>query len=131
MTSHPRDMRTPYRRVHGLGSARSGTTHAWHMRLTSFASLLLTLPFIVIMIALTRRNHAATVQILGSPLVAITMLLFIFTNVYHMYLGMQVIIEDYVHTEGRKLALVMGNVFFSIVIGLACTYAILKLSFGV
>ena len=131
MTSPSRDMRTPYRRVHGLGSARSGTTHAWHMRLTSAASLLLTLPFIVIMIALTRRNHAATVQILASPLVAITMLLFIFTNVYHMYLGMQVIIEDYVHTEGRKLALIMANVFFSIVVGLACTYAILKLSFGV
>ena len=131
MTSPSRDMRTPYRRVQGLGSAHSGTTHAWHMRLTSVASLPLTLAFIAILIALTRRNHAATVQILGSPLVAITMLLFIFTNVYHMYLGMQVIIEDYVHTEGRKLALVMGNLFFSVVVGLACTYAILKLSFGV
>lgn len=131
MSSRIGDTRTPLRRVEGLGSARSGTGHFWHLRLTSVAGIPLTLAFLVILIAITRRNHAATVQILGSPLVAITMLLFILTNVYHMWLGMQVIVEDYAHTEASKLPLLMANTFFSVVIGLACTYAILKLSFGV
>ena len=126
-----RDMRTPLRRVRGLGAARSGTTHFWHQRLTSVAGIPLTIAFIAIVMAVISRNHAATVQILGSPLVAITLLLFIFNTTYHMWLGMAVVIEDYVHHEIGKLSLLMANTFFSIAVGLACAYALLKLSFGV
>ncbi len=125
------DMRTPMSRVRGLGSARSGTRHFWHQRLTSVAAIPLTIGFIIILMSVMGRNHAATVQILGSPLVSITMLLFVATTAYHMWLGMQVIIEDYVHHELGKIALLMANTFFSIVVGLACSYALLKLSFGV
>jgi succinate dehydrogenase membrane anchor subunit len=124
-------MRTPLGRVRGLGSARSGTEHFWHQRLTALANVPLTIGFVVIVVALLGRNHAAAVQILGSPLVAIVMLLFIGSVTYHMRIGMQVIIEDYVHDEGWKLALVIANTFFAITIGLAAVYAILKLSFGV
>jgi succinate dehydrogenase / fumarate reductase membrane anchor subunit len=124
-------MRTPLRRVRHLGSARSGTKHFWRQRLTAVAAIPLTLAFIVIAMTLIGRNHAATVQILGSPLVTITMLLFVFTTVYHMWLGMQVIVEDYVHHELGKVALIIANTFFCIVVGLACTFALLKLSFGV
>ena len=85
----------------------------------------------MIIIALLGRNHAAVVQILGSPLVAIIMLLFIVSSVYHMWLGMQVIIEDYVHDESWKLVALMANTFFSFAVGLAAVFAILKLSFGV
>lgn len=131
MTVQPRDMRTPLRRVHGLGSARSGTTHFWHQRLTSVAGVPLTIGFLLIVLAVMRRNHAAAVTILGSPLVAITMLLFVLNTTYHMWLGMQVIIEDYVHQEIRKLALLMANIFFCVAVGFACIYALLKLSFGV
>ena len=77
------------------------------------------------------RSHAGTVQILGSPLVAIVLLLFVLNMVYHMWIGMQEIVIDYVHHEIGKLALLMGNTFFCIVIGFACAYALLKLSFGV
>lgn len=126
-----RTLRTPLGHVRGLGSARSGTRHFWHQRLTSIASIPLSIFFVFLVIALIGRNQAAAVQILGSPWVAILMLLFIFTTVYHMEIGMQVIIEDYAHGELSKLVLLMANVFFSIAIGLASAFAILKISFGV
>ena len=129
MTDHtPRSIRTPLGRVRYLGSAHNGTGHFWHQRLTSVANVPLTTTAIVM--ALLGRNHAAVVQILGSSVVAITMLLFILSSVYHMWLGMQVIIEDYVHDELWKMLSLMGNTFFSITLGFAGVFAVLKLSFG-
>jgi succinate dehydrogenase / fumarate reductase, membrane anchor subunit len=126
-----RDMRTPLARVRGFGSARSGTEHFWYQRLTSVALIPLTIAVIFILLSLLGRNHAAVVQILGSPIIAIVMLLFILSMAYHMKLGMQVIIEDYVHEDPWKFTLLIGNSFFCFVVGLASVYAILKLSFGV
>jgi succinate dehydrogenase / fumarate reductase membrane anchor subunit len=123
-------MRTPLGRVRRLGSAHHGTRHFWHQRLTSVANVPLTVAVVVIIVGLLGRNHAAVVQILGSTLVAITMLLFVVTSVYHMWLGMQVIVEDYVHDENWKLFTLMLNTFFSFAVGLAAVFAILKLSFG-
>ena len=85
----------------------------------------------MIVISLVGRNHAAAVQILGSPVIAIVMLLFILSVTYHMRIGMQVIIEDYVHEEKSKLALIVLNTFYAIGIALASAFAILKLAFGV
>jgi succinate dehydrogenase / fumarate reductase membrane anchor subunit len=124
-------LRTPLARVRGLGSARSGTDHFWRQRLTAVANVPLTIAFVVIVVSLLWRNHAGAQRILGSPLVAIIMLLFISSVTYHMRIGMQVIIEDYVHDEVPKLALLMANTFFCIAVALACAYAIFKLSFGV
>ena len=93
------DLRTPLARVRGLGSAKSGTEHFWRQRLTAVANVPLTIAFVVIVVSLLGRIHAAAQQILGSPLVAILMLLFIGSVTYHMRIGMQVIIEDYVHDE--------------------------------
>jgi succinate dehydrogenase / fumarate reductase membrane anchor subunit len=122
---------TPLARVRGLGSARSGTGHFWIQRLTAVANVPLTIAFVVIVVALLGRNHAAAAQILGSPVVAIIMLLFIASVCVHMRIGMQVIIEDYVHEEPHRLILLMLNTFFVIAVGLASAYGILKLSFGV
>ena len=127
----PRPLRTPLRNVRGLGSARSGTDHFWRQRLTAVANVPLTIAFVVIVVSLLGRNHAAAVQIIGSPVVAIIMLLFIASVTYHMRIGMQVIIEDYVHQESLKLLLLLANTFFAIVVAFGCGYAILKLSFGV
>jgi succinate dehydrogenase / fumarate reductase membrane anchor subunit len=124
-------MRTPLGRVRGLGSARSGTGHFWAQRVTAVAGIPLTVGFIVIVAMLVGRNHAATVQILGSPLVALTMILFVGTIVYHMWLGMQIVIEDYVNDQLLKAIMAMSNTFFSVVVALASIFAILKLSFGV
>jgi succinate dehydrogenase membrane anchor subunit len=124
-------IRTPMGRVLGLGSARAGTEHFWQERVTAVAAIPLTIAFFVIVTSVLGRNHAAVVQILGSPLVAILLLLFIVNSIYHMWLGMQVIIEDYVHADVLKLSCLMANTFFCAVAALASVYAILKLSFGV
>jgi succinate dehydrogenase / fumarate reductase membrane anchor subunit len=127
MTEH----RTPLARVRGLGSSKSGTDHFWRQRVTAVANVPLTIAFVLIVVSLLGRNQAAAQQILGTPLVAVIMLLFIGSVTYHMRVGMQVIIEDYVHDEIAKLALVMLNTFFAVAVGLASAYAIFKLSFGV
>jgi len=124
-------MSTPLARVLGLGSAKSGTEHFWRQRLTAVANVPLTIGVVVIVVGLLGRNHAAVVQILGSPLVAIIMLLFIISVTTHMRIGMQVIIEDYVHDDVHKLILLMANTFFAIAVGLASAFAIIMLSFKV
>ncbi len=124
-------MRTPMRRVRGLGAGHSGTGDFWHQRVTSVAGIPLTFALFVIVIALLGRSHAAVVQILGSPIVAIIMLLFILNIAYHMWIGMKEIIIDYVHEDKLKLLSLMANTFFAFAVGFASAFAILKLSFGV
>jgi succinate dehydrogenase / fumarate reductase membrane anchor subunit len=128
--SAPSHIRTPLGRVRGHGSAKSGTEHFWRQRLTAIANIPLTITAVVVVITLLGRNQAAAAQILGSPTIAIIMLLFIGSITIHMRIGMAVIIEDYVHDESAKLTLLVANTFFTIVVGLAAVYGILKLSFG-
>ena len=116
-------IRTPLAKARGLGVAKSGTDHWWEQRLTSIALLPLTFAAIVIVMSIVGRNHAAVV--------AIIMLLFIFATTFHMKLGAQSVIEDYIHSKPLKTAMLIGNSFLCIVAWLACTFAILKLSFGV
>jgi succinate dehydrogenase / fumarate reductase membrane anchor subunit len=123
-------IRTPLSRVRGLGSAHSGTEHFWRQRLTAVANIPLTIAVIVIFIMLLGRNQAAVAQIVGSPVVAVIMLLFVISVTTHMRIGMQVVIEDYVHDELAKFVLIMANTFFCIAIALTSIYGILKLSFG-
>jgi succinate dehydrogenase / fumarate reductase, membrane anchor subunit len=127
---HP-PTRTPLGRVRGWGSAKSGTEDFIRQRLTAIANVPLTIAAVLIVVSLVGHNHAAVVQILGSSLVAIVMLLFIISTTYHMKIGMQVIIEDYVHGERAKYTLLIANAFFAMATGLSSVYAILKLSFGV
>jgi succinate dehydrogenase / fumarate reductase membrane anchor subunit len=95
------------------------------------AMVLLILPVIVVGMMLLGRNQAGAAQILGSPPVAIILLLFITASVWHMKIGMQVVLEDYVKDEKIKLVAIMANNFFSFTVALASIYAIFKLSSGV
>jgi len=129
MANDPNSMRTTVRQVRYLGSAKSGTHEAWHMRLTSLALVPLTIAFVWIVLSLVGKDYNTVVKALGSPAIAILMLLFLLTSVYHMMLGMRTIIEDYVHGKHAKTFSLAGNTFFSICVGLACVYAVLRLSF--
>ena len=126
-----KSMRTPLSRVRSLGASHSGTGDFWRQRLTAVAMVLLMVPVIVVVMMLLGRNQAGAAQILGSLPIAIIMLLFIVASCWHMKIGMQVIIEDYVLNEKLKLVGIMANNFFCIAVALTSIYAILKLSSGV
>ena len=126
-----KSMRTPLGRVRSLGASHSGTSDFWRQRITAVAMVLLMVPVVVVVMMLLGRNQAGAAQILGSPVVAIILLLFIVASSWHMKIGMQVVIEDYVHQETVKLVAIMANNFFSFAVALASIYAILKLSSGV
>jgi succinate dehydrogenase / fumarate reductase, membrane anchor subunit len=127
----PRSMRTPLGRVRALGAAHSGTQDFWRQRLTAVAMMLLMIPGIVVVMMVLGRNQAGAAQILGSSWVGLILLLFIFASTWHMKIGMQVVIEDYVHNEKLKIASIMANNFFTVAVALAAVYAIFKLSSGV
>jgi succinate dehydrogenase / fumarate reductase, membrane anchor subunit len=129
--SGPSSMRTPLARVRNLGASHSGTSDFWRQRLTAVAMTLLIVPVVIVMIMLIGRNHAGAAQILGSIPIAIILLLFIVASTWHMKIGMQVVIEDYIHNEKLKIASVMANNFFCVAVAMASIYAILKLSSGV
>ena len=124
-------MRTPLARVRNLGASHSGTSDFWRQRMTAVAMTLLIVPVIVIVLMLLGRNQAGAAQILGSLPIALIMLLFIIASTWHMKIGMQVVIEDYVHGERLKLVSIMANNFFCVTVALASIYAIFKLSSGV
>lgn len=123
-------MRTPLSRVRGLGSAKQGTGDFIASRLTSVAMLVPTIALVWVLAALVGRPYAEVVDVLASPLVAILLIAFILLNTVHMRLGMQIIIEDYVHSEMAKFVLLAANWIFSWGVGLASAFALLKIAFG-
>ena len=127
----PRSMRTPLGRVRNLGAAHSGTSDFWRQRITAVAMVLLMIPVLVVVMMTLGSNQAGAKVILGSLPIAVIMMLFIVASTWHMKIGMQVVIEDYVHNEKLKLVSVMLNNFFSIAVALASIYAIIKISSGV
>ena len=123
-------MQTPIGRVRGLGSAKSGAQHWWLERLTSVATLLLFIWFIVSLLRLPGLAHENVVEWLSSPLAAVPMLLLIVSTFWHLKLGMQVIIEDYVHEEGAKLFSITLLNFLTIAAAASAFFAVLKIAFG-
>lgn len=128
-TTMTNDYRTPLSRVRGLGSAKTGTGHFWQQRMTALANLPLVLFFLWTVISLIGASHAEVVVHLSNPFVAIMMVLLIISVAWHMRLGMQIVIEDYIHGFGGLILNIL-NTFFAIALAASCAFAILKLAFG-
>ncbi|WP_420563361.1 succinate dehydrogenase, hydrophobic membrane anchor protein [Thalassobaculum sp.] len=123
-------MRSTLGRVRHLGSAKEGVHHWWMQRLTALALVPLTLWFVVSLAGMAGMDHGAALAWIGSPSVAITLVLLIGATFYHAQLGLQVVIEDYIHNEGLKLAVLVLVKFATIVLGVAAIFAVLKIAFG-
>jgi succinate dehydrogenase / fumarate reductase, membrane anchor subunit len=127
MTNDPASMRNASR-ARSLGSAKSGATDAWRMHVTAVALVPLSIGFVCILLSLIGKNYAGARAELGHPFPALILLLFILAGVWHMKIGMQSIIDDYLHSAHLKSWALLANLFFSIGVGLACVFATLKLS---
>lgn len=122
--------KTPLGQVLGLGSAKTGTEHWWHQRVTAIAGIPLVIFLIGFILVHRGASRPEIVASMHNPVVALLMALTILNLVWHMRLGLQVVIEDYVHVDHTKYALLLLNTFFAWVMALAGVYAILKMSFG-
>lgn len=123
-------MRTPLKSVRHLGSAKEGANHFWLQRLTAVANIFLGLFLVWLIVRLAGANYNEVKTLLANPLVALALLMLVISSAVHMRLGMQVIIEDYVSSEGSKLLLLIANTFFAIGVGAVAVFSVLKLSFG-
>ena len=122
-------LRTDLGRVRGLGSAKEGVAHWWVQRITAVALVPLVLWLAWQIAAHAGADHAAVVVWLRQPLAAIPMVLTISVVFYHAQLGLQVVIEDYVHTEWRRIAAIVLVKFIAAAFGVAGVFAVLKIAF--
>lgn len=122
--------RTPLNQVRGLGSAKEGTHHWWMQRLTAVALVPLSIWFVASLVSMADADYFTVVAWLRSPLVTVLLLCLIWALFYHAQLGVQVVLEDYVHTEWLKIASIVGLKFAAAVLGLASAIAVLKVSLG-
>ena len=123
-------LQSPLGRVRGLGSAKNGTHHWWIQRVTAVALVPLTLWFAVSMIKMTGAAHSDAIAWVQLPFNAIMLLLLIIATFHHMQLGLQVVIEDYIHSEGTKLVLLLAQKLVSFALAIAAGFAVLKIAFG-
>ena len=123
-------MRSPLGRVRGLGSAREGVGHWWAQRMTALALVPLALWFVAALVGLTGADHASARDWIAAPVSASLLVLLIVATFYHGALGLRVVIEDYVHHEGAKLAALIAVGGLSLVLGLTGVLAVLTVLFG-
>ncbi|GEP10303.1 succinate dehydrogenase, hydrophobic membrane anchor protein [Methylobacterium gnaphalii] len=123
-------IRTPRSRVKGLGASGHGADHFWMQRLTGASNALLMIAFVVIVAKMWGRPYPEAVALVAQPIVAILLVLAVVSVTIHMRLGMQVVIEDYVHDTGLKFAALTANTFYAVVVAAACLYAIVRVGLG-
>lgn len=129
-SSDNRQMRSPLGRVRGLGAAKEGVGHWWAQRVTAVALVPLTLWFVVSLIALIGADHAAFIAWVRQPLNVIMLVLLLAAGFHHLQLGLQVVIEDYVHCEAARIASIIAVKFIVVLLGLCGIFSVLKIAFG-
>jgi succinate dehydrogenase / fumarate reductase membrane anchor subunit len=130
MSNNSKSMRSPLKSVRGLGSAKEGVQHWWMQRVTAAALVPLLLILAVVVLKLGTADHAAVVTAFKHPLLAAAALLGVLAIFWHLKLGLQVVIEDYIHVEGTKILVQLAITFAVFLVGALCALSILKLFFG-
>ena len=123
-------MRTPLARVKGLGASGHGAEHWWLHRMTAVSNVPLIIAFTIIVASMAGRSYEEAVSIVSHPLIAILLILAVVSVTNHMRLGMQIVIEDYVHDKGLKIAALIANNFYAVIIAVACLYRLIKFGLG-
>ena len=123
-------IRTPTARVQGLGSAHHGVEHWYQQRLSAIANIPLVVAFVIIVASLAGRPYPEAVRILSNPFVAILLALGVASVTFHMRLGLQIVVEDYVHARMPKFICGIANTFFTVAVAAICIFSVLKVSFG-
>jgi len=123
-------LRSPTSRVTGLGTAKEGVSHWWSQRVTSVALLLLGLWFVASILHLPDFGYDLVIAWIAGPLNAVLLLLLIATLVYHSQLGVQVVVEDYVHHHGLKIATMLALTFAHVAVAALAIFAVLRIAFG-
>ena len=123
-------LRSPLGRVRGLGAAKEGVAHWWAQRMTALALIPLTVWFVASIVGLAGADYDTTVDWVGRPLPAVLLLLLIAATFHHAQLGLQVVIEDYVHHEGLKVAGIVLVKGAAILLGLTAAFAVARIALG-
>jgi succinate dehydrogenase / fumarate reductase membrane anchor subunit len=123
-------LRSPIGRVLGLGAAKEGFSHWWLQRVTSVALVLLGLWFVSALLRMPTFEYDFVVAWIAIPLNAVLLLLLIGTLVYHSQLGVQVVVEDYVHHHGLKIATMLLLTFAHVAVAALASFAVLRITFG-
>lgn len=124
------DMKAPLAKVRGLGSAKDGTHHWWLQRVTAVANIPLTIFMVVSFVGNAGKDHADWVAWLKQPLVSVLMILFVANLFYHLRLGLQVVVEDYVHNHGTKVVSMMAISFGCVLMAALSIFSVLRIAFG-
>ncbi|MEY2167547.1 MULTISPECIES: succinate dehydrogenase, hydrophobic membrane anchor protein [unclassified Rhodanobacter] len=131
MSANAKDLRHPLKRARGLGSAQSGVGHWWTQRVTAAALILLGVWFVITVLSLLHAEYATAKAAVAKPWNALLLILFIVTMFWHAVLGLQVVIEDYVHTRWKEVVLLVAIKFLAVLCALAGVLAVLRIALGV
>ena len=131
MSANAKDLRNPLKRARGLGSAQSGVGHWWTQRVTAAALVLLGLWFVITVLSLLHADFATARATVAKPWNALLLILFVVTAFWHAVLGLQVVIEDYVHTRWKEVVLLVAIKFLAVLGALAGVLAVLRIALGV
>ncbi|HEY2622175.1 succinate dehydrogenase, hydrophobic membrane anchor protein [Dyella sp. Tek66A03] len=125
-----KDFQHPLKRARGLGSAQSGVSHWWTQRVTAAALVFLSIWFVVIVLSLLHADYASARAVVAKPWNALLLVAFVLTVCWHAVLGLQIVIEDYVHTRWKEVALLVLVKFIAVLGTLATLMAVLRVALG-
>jgi succinate dehydrogenase / fumarate reductase, membrane anchor subunit len=130
MSTNTKDLRNPLKRARGLGAAQFGVGHWWTQRVTAAALIVLALWFLTLILGLLHADYATARAAVAKPWNAVLLIAFVITVFWHAVLGLQVVIEDYVHTRWKEIVLLVAIKFIAVLSVLAGTLAVLRIALG-